>query len=108
MITNDRKNENADMQDKYNGCISNEDAINVIQVFEQIIQSKKSDVVCLAYYQGQIFKKFREKERFVSDMVLKFNVSKSTIVFKIALQKLIDGFPKIKGSSLSLHYFKKT
>ena len=61
----------------------------------------------LAYYQGQIFQKFREKERFISDMVLKFHVSKSTIVFKIALKKLIDDFPKIKDSSLSLHYFFK-
>ena len=40
-------------------------------------------------------------------MVSKFKVSKSTIVFKIALKKLIDDYPKIKNSSLSLHYFKK-
>ena len=65
------------MQDKVNGCISNEDAIKVIQDFEQMIQNKKSDIVWLAYYQGQVFQKFREKERFVSDMVLKFNVVKS-------------------------------
>ena len=96
---------NADIQDKVNECISNEEAIEVIQDFEQIIQNKNSDIVWLAYYQGQIFQKIREKERFVSDMVLKFNVSKSTIVFKIALKKLMDHFPKIKDSSLSLHYF---
>ena len=48
----------------------------------------------LGYYQGQIFQKFRENERFVSDMVSKFKVSKSIIVFKIALKKLIDDFPK--------------
>ena len=40
-------------------------------------------------------------------MVSKFNVSKSTIVFKIALKKLIADFPRIKDSSLSLHYLKK-
>ena len=38
-------------------------------------------------------------------MVLKFEVSKSTIVLKIALSKLIDSYPKIKNSSLPLHYF---
>ena len=59
----------------------------------------------LAYYQSQIFQKFREKEQFVSDMVSKFIVIKSTIVTKIAVKKLIDDFPKIKDSSLSLHYF---
>ena len=63
----------------------------------------------LAYYQGQLFQKFRGKEQLVSDMVLKFNVSKSIIMFKIVLKKLIDDFPKIKDSSLSRHYFfKKT
>ena len=40
-------------------------------------------------------------------MVLNFQVSKSTIVFKIALKKLIDDFPKIKNSSQSLNYLKK-
>ena len=60
----------------------------------------------LAYYQGQMFQKFKEKESFVS-MVLKLNVIKSMIVFKIALKELIDDFPKLKDSSLSLHFFKK-
>ena len=40
-------------------------------------------------------------------MVSKFGVSNSTIVFKIALVKLINEYPKLKISSLSLHYFKK-
>ena len=40
-------------------------------------------------------------------MVSKFKVSKSAIVFKIALRRLIDDYPKVKDSSLSLHYFKK-
>ena len=102
-IINSRKNENTDMQDKVNGCITNEDTIKVIQEFEEIIQNKKSDIVWLAYYQGQAFQKFREKEQFVKNMVLKFNVSKSNIVFKIALKKLIDDFPRIKDSSLCLH-----
>ena len=96
---------NLDMQDKVNRCISNEDAIKFMQDFEQIIQNKKSDIVWLAYYQGQIFPKFRDKELFVSDMFSKFNVSKSAIVFQIALKKLIDDFPRIKDSWLSLHYF---
>ena len=35
------KNENTDMQDKVNGCITNEDAVKAIQEFEQTIQNKK-------------------------------------------------------------------
>ena len=103
-----RRNENVDMQDKVNGCKTIEDAVKAIQIFEQIIQNKKSDIVWLAYYQGQIFQELREKERFVGDMVLKFLTSKSTIAFQIALKKLINDFPKIKNSLLSLHYFLKT
>ena len=104
-IAKSGRNENAGMQEKVNGCRTNEDAVKAIQEFEQIIQNKKSDIVWLAYYHGQIFQKFREREQFASDLVLKFNVSKSTIAFKIALKKLIDDFPRIKNSSLSLHYF---
>ena len=37
LIINGRKNKNADMQDKFNGCILNEGAIKVIQDFEQIV-----------------------------------------------------------------------
>ena len=86
---------------------ANEDVATVIQEFEEIIRNKKSDIVWLAYYQSKIFQKFRSKERFVNDMVLKFKVSRSTIMFKIALSRLIDDYPQIKDSSLSLHYFKK-
>ena len=54
------QNENADMQEKVNGCKTNEDAVKAIQEFEEIIQNKKSDIVWLAYYQDQVFQKFKE------------------------------------------------
>ena len=107
-IANGKKNENTDIEEITNNCTeSQEDVAKVIHEFEEIIKNKKSDIVWLAYYQGKIFQKFRSKERFVNDVVTKFKVSKSTIVFKITLSKLIDKYPKIKNSSLSLHYFKK-
>ena len=107
-IANGNKNENADIEQMAKNCTeSEEDAAEVIHKFEEIIRKKKSGIVWLAYHQGKIFQKFRSKEQFVGDMVSKFKVSKSTIVFKIALSRLIDDYPKIKDSSLSLHYFKK-
>ena len=112
-IANGKRNKNTDMHKNANNCTANEeDAVKVIQrscaqEFEEIIKSKKSNSVWYVYYQGQIFQKIKEKQRFVSDMVLEFNVIKSTIMFKIALSKLIDHYPKIKDSSLSLHYFFK-
>ena len=105
-IANGKKNENTDIEEMANNCMeSEEDAAKVIHEFEEIIKNKKSDIVWLAYYQGKIFQKFKSKERFVNDMVTKFKVSKSTIVFKIALCKLIDEYPKIKNPSLLLRYF---
>ena len=105
-IANGKKNENTDIEEMANNCTeSKEDAAKVSHEFEEIIKNKKSDIVWLAYYQGKIFQKFKSKERFVNDMVTKFKVSKSTIVFKIAFCRFIDEYPKIKNSSLSLHYF---
>ena len=102
------RNENMDIQEKAENFTTNEeDVAKVIQELEEIIKNKKSDKVWLAHYQGKIFQKFKKKERFVSDMVLKFKVSKSTIMFKIALCRLIDDYPIIKHSSLSRYYFLK-
>ena len=96
-IANSKKNKNTDIEEMANNCTeSEEDAAKNIHEFEEIIKNKKSDIVWLAYYQGKIFQKFRSKERFVNDMVSKFKVSKLTIVFKIALSRLIDEYPKIK------------
>ena len=92
-IANGKKNENTDIEEITNNCTeSQEDVAKVIHEFEEIIKNKKSDIVWLAYYQGKIFQKFRSKERFVNDVVTKFKVSKSTIVLKIALSKLIDKY----------------
>ena len=105
LIANGKRNEHTDMEEQpENGTTNEEDAAKAIQEFEEIIKNKKSHIAWLAYYQGKIFQRFREKERFVSHMV---KVSKSTIMFKTALSRLIDDYPKIKDSSLSLHYLKK-
>ena len=43
-IAKSRQNENADLQEKVNGCRMNEDAVKAIQEFQQIIQNKNSDI----------------------------------------------------------------
>ena len=96
-IANGKKNENADIEEMTNNCMESEkDAAKIIRKFDEVVKNKKIDIVWLAYYQGNIFQKLRSKEGFVNDMVSKFKVSKLTIVFKIALSKLIDEYPKIK------------
>ena len=65
------------MQEKVNNVTTSEDAAKIVQEFQQIVKNKKkSDITWLTYHQGQIFQKFKEKERFVS-MVPQFGVSKS-------------------------------
>ena len=88
-IANDKRNENTDIQQTVKNCTANdEDAAKVIEKFGG---NKESDIAWL--------------ERFANNMVLKFKVSKSIIVYKIALARLIDDYRKIRASSLSLHYF---
>ena len=96
-ISNGKKNGNTYIEQMAKTCTeSEEDAAEFIHKFEEIIKNKKSDIVWLAYHQGKIFQKFRSKERLVNDMVSKVKVSKSTILFKIALSRLIDEHPKIR------------
>ena len=60
------------MQEKVNNCTTNEeDAVKVVQDLEEMTKNKKSDIIWLVYHQGQIFQKFKEKERFAKT-VLKF------------------------------------
>ena len=54
------------MLEKVSKLTTSEDAAKVVQEFDQIIKNKKSDIMWLTYYQGQTFRKFKEKGRFVS------------------------------------------
>ena len=62
LITNGKSNENTEMQKKVKSVTTSKDAAKVVQEFEQIIKSKKSDIIWLTYHQGKIFQKFEEKE----------------------------------------------
>ena len=94
-ITNEKWNENTDMQEKVKRTTNEKDAVKVVQEFQEIIKNKKRDILWSAYHQGQIFQKFKEKERFIK-MVLKFDIIKLILVLKNVLSKPIDNYPKIK------------
>ena len=59
----------------------------------------------VAFYQGKIFKRFKEKEKF-QEMVGKLKIHKSTIVLKINVYKLIENNPKLMRSSVTLTFLK--
>ena len=91
LIINGKSKENTEMLGKVNNVTASEDAAKVVKEFEQIIKNEKNDIdiIWLTYHQRQILQKIKERERFVS-MVSEFGVSKSTIVFTIALLKPIN------------------
>ena len=82
-----------------------EDAAGIIKEYEEILHAKKKGIIAVAFYQGKIFKRFKERENFIQ-MVGKLKIQKSTIVFKINLLKLIEKHPKLLKSSLTLAFLK--
>ena len=84
---------------------SPDDAAELIGRIERIMKNKKNNILILAYHQGIIFKKYKENNRFTS-AVAKFEINKATINFKIGIINFIDDYPRMKKSSISLHFLK--
>ena len=80
------------------------ESLKVIRKFDQIIRSKDKNI-WLAYQEGKIFENCIKNAK-PFKMVKQFSVSKSTIIFKINIVKLITKYPKIKNSSLFLIFLK--
>ena len=82
-----------------------EKAAGLIQECESIIRTKKKDIIQIAYHQGKVFKKFKDKEKFIT-LVNKLGIYKTTIIFKINIFKLCEKYPKLFNSSIGLGFFK--
>ena len=68
-------------------------AAEIIKQYEDIIKTKKKGIINVAYYQGQVFKKFKEKEKF-TDLVTELGIHRNTIIFRIKVFKLCKKHPK--------------
>ena len=42
-----------------------EEAADIIKQYEEILCTKRKGIISVAYYQGKIFKRFKEKEKFI-------------------------------------------
>ena len=82
-----------------------EKAAEVIKRYEDIIKMKKKGIISAAYHQGKIFKRFKEKEKFVK-LVSELGIHKNTIIFKINVFKLCKKYPKLLKSSIGLGFLK--
>ena len=82
-----------------------EKAAKIIKRYEDIIKTKNKGIINVAYHQGQIFKRFKEKEKFAK-LVSELGIHKTTIIFRINVFKLCKKYPKILKSSIGLGFFK--
>ena len=82
-----------------------EKAAKIIKWYEGIIKTKNKGIINVAYHQGQVFKKFKEKEKFAK-LVSELGFHKTTIIFKINIFKLRNKYPKLFKSSIGLELFK--
>ena len=69
-----------------------EKAAEIIKQYEDIIKTKKKGIINVAFHQGQIFKRFKEKEKFAK-LVNELGIHKTTIIFKINVFKLCKNTP---------------
>ena len=42
-----------------------EEAADIIKQYEEVLCTKRKGIISVAYYQGKIFKSFKEKEKFI-------------------------------------------
>ena len=82
-----------------------EKAVEIIKRYEDIIKTKKKGIINVAYHQGQVFKRFKEKEKFAT-LVSELRIHKTIIIFRINIFKLCKKHPKLLKSSIRLGFFK--
>ena len=57
-----------------------QETLNIIKNCEDIIKINKKNIICLAYQEGKIFKKFKENIK-LKNLGEQFKITKSTIIF---------------------------
>ena len=97
--------ESEELNKKAEEIQESEEAAELIKQYEYIIKTKKKGIIRIAYYQGKVFKRFKEKENFVK-LVSQLGTHKNTIIFKINVFKLCERYPKLLRSSIGLGFFK--
>ena len=81
-----------------------EEAAKIMKQYEDI-KTKNKGTINVAYHHGQVFKRFKEKEKFAK-LVSELEFHKTTIIFRINVFKLCKKYPKLLKSSIGLGFFK--
>ena len=82
-----------------------EKAEEITKRYEDIIKTKKKGIINVAYHQGKVFEKYKQKEKF-ANIVSELRIHKSTIIFEINVFKLCEKYPKLLKSSIGFGFFK--
>ena len=82
-----------------------EEAAEIIKCYEDIIKTKNKGIINISYHQWQVFKRFKEREKFAK-LVGELGIYKTTIIFRINVFKLRKKYPKVLKSSIGLGFFK--
>ena len=104
-ITIDEVLECEDLNKEAEEVQDSERAAEIIKRYEDIIKTKNKGIINVAYHQGQVFKRFKEKEKCVK-LVSELRIHKTTIIFRINIFKLCKQHPKLLKSSIGLGIFK--
>ena len=81
------------------------DVVELVKKIDKLIKCNKNNILTLANQQGMIFKELKESSKFVN-AVTEFEISKSTMNFKIDIADFIDIYPIMRNSCISLFHFK--
>ena len=57
--------ETEELNEKVDKVDKPEDAPNIIKDYEEILSTKRKGIISVAYHQGKVFNRFREKEKFI-------------------------------------------
>ena len=104
-ITIDEVLECKDLNKEAEEVQDSERAAEIIKRYEDIIKTKNKGIINVAYHQGQVFKRFKEKKKF-GKLVSEFGIHKTTIIFRSNVFKLCKKHPKLLKSSIGLGFFK--
>ena len=104
-ITIDEVLECEDLNKEAEEVQDSERAAEIIKRYEDIIKMKNKGIINVAYHQGQVFKRFKEKEKFAK-LVSELGIHKTTIIFRINVFKFCKKYPKLLRSSIGLGFFK--
>ena len=95
-----------DLNERANIVESYEEGVDYIKEYKDIIKTNKKSIIFFAYQQDEVFRKFKENRKFKS-LVEQFKITKGTIIFKMNIVKLVDKYPKMMTSSVTLNFLKK-